>query len=310
MKIIFFGTSGFATVSLKALIKSEHKIDLVVTQPQKKRGRGQKVLPTAVQAYAQEEGVEVVTCKDVNSKDFIQRLKDIGADIFIVVDFGQILSSELLNIPKLFPLNIHASLLPQYRGAAPIQRAILDGKKKTGVTVMKIIKQLDSGDIIAQKKIKIDSSYDAATLRKKLAHMGSELLIDVLQKAAMDDVAFTKQDESKVTYAAKIKKQDGLIVWESPAERILNQVRACNPWPSAYTYFMGKMLKVLRVKLLDRVKDSQPGSVVKAENDEIIIACADYCISITELQLEGKKPLVCAEFLRGCPLPESTILGK
>ena len=310
MKIIFFGTSGFATVSLKALIQSEHKIDLVVTQPQKERGRGLKVLPTAVQAYAQEEGVEVVTCKDVNSKDFIQRLKDIGADIFVVVDFGQILSSELLNIPKLFPLNIHASLLPQYRGAAPIQRAILDGEKETGVTVMKIIKQLDSGDIIAQKKIKIDSSYDAATLRKKLAHMGSELLIDVLQKAAMDDVAFTKQDESKVTYAAKIKKQDGLIVWESPAERIFNQVRACNPWPSAYTYFMGKMLKVLRVKLLDRVKDSQPGSVVKAENDEIIIACADYCISITELQLEGKKPLVCAEFLRGCPLPESTILGK
>ena len=310
MKIIFLGTSEFATVSLKALIKSEHKIDLVATQPQKERGRGLKVLPTAVQAYAQEEGVEVVTCKDVNSKDFIQRLKDIGADIFIVVDFGQILSSELLNIPKLFPLNIHASLLPQYRGAAPIQRAILDGKKKTGVTVMKIIKQLDSGDIIAQKKIKIDSSYDAATLRKKLAHMGSELLIDVLQKAAMDDVAFTKQDESKVTYAAKIKKQDGLIIWESPAERILNQVRACNPWPSAYTYFMGKMLKVLRVKLLDRVKDSQPGSVVKAENGEIIVACADYCISITELQLEGKKPLVCAEFLRGCPLPESTILGK
>ena len=310
MKIIFFGTSEFATISLQSLIKSEHEIDLVVTQPQKERGRGLKVLPTAVQAYAQAQGVEVVACKDVNSKEFVERLKERDADIFVVVDFGQILSSEILNIPKLFPLNIHASLLPKYRGAAPIQRAILDGEKETGVTVMKITKQLDSGDIIAQKRIEIDSSYDAATLRKKLAHMGSELLIDVLQKAAMDDVAFTKQDESKVTYAAKIKKQDGLIIWESPAERILNQVRACNPWPSAYTYFMGKMLKVLRVKLLDRVKDSQPGSVVKAENDEIIIACADYCISIIELQLEGKKPLVCAEFLRGCPLPENTILGK
>jgi len=166
MKIIFFGTSEFAVVSLKELIKSEHDISFVVTQPKKERGRGLKLLPTCVEAYSQEEGVEVFACKDVNSKEFIERLKEREADIFVVVDFGQILSSELLNIPKLFPLNIHASLLPQYRGAAPIQRAILDGEKETGVTVMKIIKQLDSGDIIAQKRIEIDSSYDAATLRK------------------------------------------------------------------------------------------------------------------------------------------------
>jgi len=310
MKIIFFGTSEFATISLQSLIKSEHEIDLVVTQPQKERGRGLKVLPTAVQAYAQAQGVEVVACKDVNSKEFVERLKERDADIFVVVDFGQILSSEILNIPKLFPLNIHASLLPKYRGAAPIQRAILDGEKETGVTVMKITKQLDSGDIIAQKKIEIEDSCDAATLRKILASMGSQLLINVLRKIAIDDVIFKKQDESKATYAAKIKKQDGLIVWSGPAEKILNQVRACNPWPSAYTFFRRKMLKVLKVKSLDRVKDSQPGSVVKAENGEIVIACANACISITELQLEGKKPLVCAEFLRGCPLPEGTILGK
>ncbi len=310
MKIIFFGTSEFATISLQALIKSEHEIDLVVTQPQKERGRGLNLQPTAVQAYAQAQGMEVVTCKDVNSKEFIKNLKERGADIFVVVDFGQILSSELLNIPKLFPLNIHASLLPKYRGAAPIQRAILDGEKETGVTIMKIIKQLDSGDIIAQKNIEIKSDYDAVALRKRLANMGSELLIYVLRKIAIDDVIFKKQDESKATYAAKIKKQDGLIIWASPAEKILNQVRACKPWPSAYTYFRKKMLKVLKIKVLDRVTDSRPGSVVKAVNSEIVIACADACISITELQLEGKKPLVCAEFLRGCPLPEGTILGK
>ena len=192
MKIIFFGTSEFATISLQSLIKSEHEIDLVVTQPQKERGRGLKVLPTAVQAYAQAQGVEVVACKDVNSKEFVERLKERDADIFVVVDFGQILSSEILNIPKLFPLNIHASLLPKYRGAAPIQRAILDGEKETGVTVMKITKQLDSGDIIAQKKIEIEDSCDAATLRKILASMGSQLLINVLRKIAIDDVIFKK----------------------------------------------------------------------------------------------------------------------
>lgn len=309
MKIIFFGTSEFAVVSLRTLIRSEHDISFVVTQPKKERGRGLKLLPTDVEAYSQEEGIEVSACKDVNSGKFIERLKKSRADIFVVVDFGQILSDELLNIPKLFSLNIHASLLPEYRGAAPIQRAILDGKKETGVTIMKITRPLDSGDIIAQTRVAIEGNDDSVTLRKRLSDLGAELLIRTLERIDNADVTFTKQDESRVTYAAKIKKEDGLIIWQGPAEKIINQIRACNPWPSAYTYFNGRLLKVLKAEVLDKDRDAQPGSVVKAGKDKIIIACKDAYISIIELQLEGKKPLNAVDFLRGYPLSEGKSLG-
>ncbi len=309
MKIIFFGTSEFAIAPLRALLRSGHDISFVVTQPRRERGRGLKLLPTDVEAYSQEEGVKVSACKDVNSKEFIERLKRSRADIFIVVDFGQILSDELLNIPKLFSLNIHASLLPKYRGAAPIQRAILDGEKETGITIMKITRPLDSGDIIARMKVEIESNDDSVTLRKKLSNLGAELLIRTLKRIDKADVTFTKQDESKATYAAKIKKEDGLIIWISSGQRIINQIHACNPWPSAYTYFEGKLLKVLKAEVLGKDKDAKPGFVVGAEKDKIVVACKDAYISIIELQLEGKKPLSAAEFLRGYPLPEGKFLG-
>jgi len=309
MKIIFFGTSEFAVTALQALIKSEHDISFVVTQPRKERGRGLKLSPTEVEAYTQAEGIEASACKDVNSAEFIEHLKKSKADIFVVVDFGQILSDELLAIPKLFSLNIHASLLPKYRGAAPIQRAILDGEKETGVTIMKITRQLDSGDIITREKVGIEKSDDSVTLRTKLASMGARLLLSALKKIDNDDMVCTKQDESKATYAAKIKKEDGLIAWVGPAKKIINQVRACRPWPSAYTYLQSKMLKVLKAEVLDKAKSAQPGSVMEAKKDTIIVACKDARILITELQLEGKKPLSAAEFLRGYPLPEGKILG-
>ena len=309
MKIIFFGTSEFAIAPLRALLSSEHDVSFVVTQPRRGKGRGLKLLPTDVEAYSQKEGVDVFACRDVNSKEFIERLKMDKADIFIVFDFGQILSDELLSIPKLFSLNIHASLLPKYRGAAPIQRAILDGEKETGVTIMKITRPLDSGDIIARMKVKIDSSDDSATLRKKLSNLGADLLIRTLKRIDNADVTFTKQDESKATYASKIKKQDGLIAWAGSAERIINQIQACKPWPSAYTYFKGKLLKVLKAEVLDKDKDAKPGSVIRAEKDKIIIACKDAYILITELQLEGKKPLSAAEFLRGYTLLKGKLLG-
>lgn len=309
MKIIFFGTSEFAVVSLKALIKSEHDISFVVTQPKKERGRGLKLLPTCVEVYSQEEGVEVFACKDVNSKEFIGRLKEREAHIFVVVDFGQILSDELLKIPKLYSLNIHASLLPKYRGAAPIQRAILDGEKETGVTVMKITKPLDSGDIIAQARVRIESDDDSAALRKKLSLLGADLLISTLKRIDNTDITLTKQDESRATYARKIKKEDGRIVWASPAKRIINQIHACNPWPSAYTYFKGRLLKILKAEAVNKDNDAQPGSVIRPQKDKILIACKDAYISVTELQLEGKKPLITVEFLRGYPLFEGNILG-
>jgi len=309
MKIIFFGTSEFAVISLRALIKSEHDISFVVTQPKKERGRGLKLLPTCVEVYSQEECLDVFACKDVNSKEFIERLKEREADIFVVVDFGQILSDELLKIPKLYPLNIHASLLPKYRGAAPIQRAILDGEKETGVTIMKIIKPLDSGDIIAQAKVEIASDDDSATLRKKLALLGADLLISTLKRIDDDDITLTEQDESRATYARKIKKEDGLIVWAGPAKRIISQIHACNPWPSAYTYFKGRLLKILKAEAVNKDSNMQPGSVIRPQKDKILIACKDAYISVTELQLEGKKPLIASEFLRGYPLFEGNILG-
>jgi len=307
MKIVFFGTSEFAVSPLQGLIKCKHELVLVITQPKRQRGRGLKLLPTAVESYAKDSNIEVVAYEDVNSKESIANLREKAADLFVVVDFGQILSDELLAIPKLCPINIHASLLPRYRGAAPVQYAIINGDKETGVTIMEITKKLDSGDIIAQAKTQIKVDEDARILRQRLARLGSELLIETLDKIELKDAQFLKQDESKVVYASKLKKEDGHIDWNKDAFAIKNLIRGSIPWPSAYAYLEGKILKIYEADILAETFDEAPGTVVRADDEEILISCAKNAISIKELQLEGKKVLSVEEFLRGHKVTKGSV---
>jgi methionyl-tRNA formyltransferase len=311
MRIIFFGTAEFAVGSLKALVNSRHEVACVITQPQREKGRGLKLAKSPVEEYALTRSLQVFEFDDVNSSQAIKVLKDKEADLFVVAAFGQILSQEVLNIPGLYPINIHASLLPKYRGASPIQRAILNGDKKTGITIMLIDNFLDKGAIISKSEVKIEPDDDAIKLTARLSKCAAELIIKTIDKIEKGNVKFTPQDDKDATYAPKLIKADGLIDWGRDAREIINKVRACKPWPSAYTYMGEKYLKILDAeKVLSRQKEkASPGEVLVSFKDELIIACKNSSINIKELQLEGKKPLKTDEFLRGHNIEQGTILG-
>jgi len=309
MKIIFFGTSEFAVVSLKAIVESKHDLRSVVTQPRRPSGRGLQLLPTPAEEYAKSLGAKVLSYEDVNSKEALNSLEAENADVFVVVDFGQILSDEVLEIPKFLPINIHASLLPKYRGAAPIQYAIINGERITGITIMKITKKLDSGDIIAQSRVEIKDNDDALTLTKKLSEKGAELLIRTLDRMEAADIRSVAQEESEATYAPKLKKEDGLIDWTKKAHSIKNLVRGALSWPTAYTYIEGKILKILKAELSVTGTQAEPGVITELGDRGIVVSCGQGALLIKQLQLEGKKPLQAAEFLRGYPIKEGIILG-
>lgn len=310
MKIVFFGTSEFAVQPLEALINSRHKVVSAVTQPKRQRGRGLGVLPQAVEEQARRFGLEISRFEDINSEQAAGLLKEQKAQLFVVAAFGQILSKQNLEIPTYYSINIHASLLPKYRGAAPVQWAIMNGEKKTGITIMRMNESLDKGDIIAQEELEIGDDEDAASLNKRLSSLGAELLLQTLERIESDDVRFTPQDESKASYAPKLKKEDGLIDWKKDAPSIKNLVRGCYPWPSAYTYLDGKLLKMLEVNISAGIKDAAAGSVIQSSEEGISVVCGDGAILIKRLQLEGKKPLAAAEFLRGRPVKKGTIFGR
>jgi methionyl-tRNA formyltransferase len=310
MKIIYFATAEFAVAALKALANSRHDIACVVTQPPKKQGRGFKIVKGAIEEFALSRSIEVLRFSDINSASAAKSLKDKAADMFIVSAFGQILSKEVLSIPRLYPINIHASLLPRYRGASPIQRAILNGDKKTGISIIIMNESLDKGDIIAQKSINIDQQDDIIGLTAKLSRCAAELILKVVDKIESGGIKPVKQNEDEAVYAPKLTKQDGLIDWNRTSSYIVNQVRACRKWPFAYTFLDGKRLKILRAERFDFKKENAKcGEVVFSDKDRIIVFCRDSSLLIKELQLEGKKPLETEDFLRGHDIPVATILG-
>jgi len=311
MKIIFFGTSEFGVPALEVLLNSRHEVASAVTQPRKQKGRGLKLLPTPIEAYARKHNLKLLQFEDVNSKEAVDALRSEGAEICVIAAFGQILSRELLTIPGFYFINIHASLLPHYRGAAPIQRAIINGDTRTGITIMRVSEPLDSGDIITQQEIEISGDEDSLSLSRRLSVIGSQLLVKVLDSIESGNVEFRPQDESKATYAAKIRKEDGLIDWNRGALSIRDKVRGCYPWPSGYTYLDGKLLKILDVDIAAEVEGAKPGSIIDADEQGILVACKKSAILIKRLQLEGKRELAAAEFLRGRPIKiKNTCLGS
>lgn len=302
MKIVYFGTSEFAEVVMKELLKSEHKILALVAQPDRKKGRALKVSPPPAKVLAIEENIPVYQPEDASSRETIDYLKKLDADLFVVVSFGQILRKEVLSVPKFFSINLHSSLLPKYRGAAPINWAIINGDKVSGVTVIRMNEKMDEGDMILKKEINIEPEDTSITLSEKLSELGSCVLLDAMAVIEQEKAIFSKQDDSMVSYAPKLTKEDGLIDWNFPALTIHNRVRGLIPWPGAYTYLDGRILKIWKTSVADIAPENkmENGSVLAISRENgIIIKTGQGSITVKYLQLEGKKILDADAFLRG-----------
>lgn len=313
MNIVFFGTSEFAMPALRAIINSRHRLLAVVTQPDRKKGRRLKITSPPTKVLALSKSIEVFQPQDASANEAVEHLKRLKSDLFVVISFGQILKKEVLSIPKFFSINLHGSLLPRYRGAAPTNWAIINGDKVTGITVIRMNERLDEGDIITAKEVEIEEGDTNITLSEKLSEVGARLVLDVLDSIDTGrDLDFKKQDDSRASYAPKLKKEDGLIDWGKAACDIHNKVRGLIPWPGAYTSYEGKILKIWRTRpdSLLAEKGSYPGEVMDVSKGKgIIVNTGAGTLTIENLQLEGKKVLDADSFVRGHKIGRGYRLG-
>ncbi len=297
MKILFMGTPDFAAGSLKSLINAGYEISAVVTQPDRPKGRSGKPVFSPVKEVAVEAGIPVLQPERIKRPEETARLLEYPADIYVIAAFGQILSKEILDQPKYGCINVHASLLPKYRGASPIQRVILDGEKKTGITIMQMNEGLDTGDILYSKSLDLADDETFETLHDRLMDLGGEALVEALPLIEEGKITPVKQDDSLSCYAPLIKKEDGLIDWKNPSDRIYSQVRAFNPWPGAYTYISGKILKIWDAVPVQA--SGKAGDVIAVDKSSFTVACGDGAMKILALQPEGKKKMETSAFLLG-----------
>ncbi|SNR69410.1 methionyl-tRNA formyltransferase [Desulfurobacterium atlanticum] len=311
LKVVFMGTPDFAVPSLKALVESgKFDVPLVITQPDKPAGRGKRLTPPAVKKFALEKGIPVIQPEKIKeNRELFEILKEISPDFIVVAAYGKILPVELLNIPLIAPVNVHASLLPKYRGASPIQSAILNGEKETGVTIMRVRERLDSGEIYIQEKTEISDEDTAETLHDRLSVMGGKLLVEALPRIASGELKPIPQNESEATYCGQIKKEDGLIDWSEPAKAIFNKIRAFTPWPSAFTYFNGKLLKIMKAKPVGSGSCDATGKVVSVDDEGFTVSTGDGFLKILKVKPEGRKEMEACDFIRGYRVKEGDILG-
>lgn len=324
MKIVFFGTPDFAKGALEALIAAGHEITAVVTQPDKPKGRSRELLPPPVKECAIRHGIPVLQPVRVKRTEAVEELGAYPADVYIVAAFGQILSREILDIPRFGCLNIHASLLPRYRGASPIQHVIIDGEKETGVTVMQMDENLDTGDMLYKKKVEIADDDTFETLHDKLMALGGEAIVEALSLLEAGKLVPKKQDDALSCYAPLIQKNMGRLDFTKSAAELERLVRGMNPWPSAYTYYHGKQLKVWkavpeapgeeRAGEGQRGGDGQgirpvPGEITEVAKDCIKVAAGEGSLCIYELQLEGKKRMSAHDFLLGVKVAAGERMG-
>ena len=306
MRVVFWGTPDFAVESLKALINSKHNVVAVITQPDKPKGRGKKLTPPPVKVEAEKHGIPVYQPEKIkNNPEFIETLKKLNPDIFVVVAYGKILPKEIIEIPKYKTINVHASLLPKYRGAAPIQRAIMEGEDETGVCIMEITEELDAGDIYQCKKVKITPEDDITSLHDKLAKEGANLLIEVLDKIEKGQAKKVPQEHSKATYAKPIQKEDGKISWEKSAKEIFNQIRALKVWPKAYTNFRDKQVKILDAEVIDENSTGNPGEIVNIRKGKgFVVQTGKGKLLIKKIQFPNSKPISADDAVRGYHIKE------
>lgn len=308
MKIIFFGSDDFAGVHLEALLKTSHQIVACVTQPDKPKGRGMKVVFSPIKEIALEHKIPLLQPETLKDSNIISELKAFEADLFVVIAYGRILPQEVLDIPKKMAINVHGSLLPKYRGAAPINWAIINGDRETGVSIIKMNVKMDAGEILSDEKLPIAENDDASTLREKMAQKGKELLLKTISSIEKNTVTLRKQDESRVTIASKLTKELGKINWNQEAVKIHNLIRGLKPWPGAYTFYKGKQLKILSSEIKSSADQAKPGEVLETGRNGILVQARKQSLLIKEVQLEGSKKMTAAEFLIGHSLLKGSIL--
>ena len=296
MRVVFMGTPDFSVPALER-IATEHEVVAVVTQKDKPKGRGMSVSYTPVKESALKLNIPTYQPDKVKEESFVEELRELNPDVIVVIAFGQILSNDILTLPKYGCINVHASLLPKYRGAAPIQWAVIDGEEKSGVCTMKMDEGLDTGDIIDVDEITLDPKETGGSLFDKLAKLGGELILKTLQNLEFGKATFIKQDDSKSTYAKKMTKELGHIDFTKDAESIERLIRGLNPWPSAFTYLDGKVMKIWDADVVDA--GGVPGTVISEEKDSFVIATGSKALKVNELQLEGKKRMKASDFLNG-----------
>ena len=301
-RIIFMGTPEFCIPALKALAEEPgFDVLLAVTQPDRPKGRGKKLSPSAVKKTAMELGIEVFQPEKINTEDGIHKLSSLEPDFFVVVAYGQILSKKILDIPRVFPINIHASILPRYRGAAPIQAAVKNMDKETGVTTMVMAEKMDAGDILLCEKTPVDTEETAADLHDRLSMMGGDLIVETIHEVNRGELEPVAQDHSKASYVTLLKKSDGRINWQTSAKAICAHINAMTPWPGAFTELSGKRLKLFKARPSDMFHQTpaEPGTILSCSDDGIYVAADKGTVQILELMGSSGKRLDAASFLRG-----------
>lgn len=305
LRLIFMGTPDFSVPVLQQLMAAGHEIVCVYSQPPRPAGRGQKERPSPVHAFAESHGLLVRTPTRFKSEDVLNEFAELNADVAIVVAYGLILPKAALQAPKQGCINIHASLLPRWRGAAPIQRAILAGDAVSGVTIMQMDEGLDTGDMLAVRETKLEPDVTASTLHDRLSAMGAELIVETLAELSAGDIQPRPQPEEGVTYAAKLDKAEGRIDWSNPAIKIDRLVRAFTPWPGVWFEYANERIKVFAVRIVEGSGDIVPGTVL---DEALTVACGDGAIQILELQRPGKKRAFAQDVLRGYKIEKGVLL--
>ncbi len=308
MNILFIGTSEFAVIPLKQLVENRFNIKAVITQPDKIGGRGKKIIQSPVKTAALENNLNIFQPDSINCNEVKSLIKNENIDLGIVISYGQIIKPEIFNLPKYKIINIHPSLLPKYRGPSPIQSCLLNGDKKTGVSIIEISEKTDAGDILSQQGTDISMEDDYFSLHEKLSNIGAEILINVIKN--IDTLKRKIQDENSATYCRLISKEDAFILWKKPAVEIHNQIRALVKWPVAYTNFQGKILKIYKSKIIYDKYHEKPGTIIRLSKKSFGVVCGDgQLIEILKLQLQGKKILDTSTFLNGINLKTGETLN-
>lgn len=310
MKIVFMGTPDYAATALEAILAAGYEVTGVVCQPDKPKGRSGALSACPVKECALKHDLPVFQPERIKRPEAVAELRKFPADVFVVAAFGQILSEEILTMPKYGCINIHASLLPKYRGAAPIQWCIVDGEHETGVSIMQMDAGIDTGDILFTRTVPITAEETGGSLFDKLSQAGAELIVEALPKIESGDFTPVKQDDTQSNYARMLKKEDGQIRWNRPAEEIERLVRGMDPWPSAFTYYKGKQFKIWKASVLSGDTEGiKPGVILEVSKQGIVIVCGSDMLLVTEAQLEGKRRMSAADLANGRALEANEILG-
>lgn len=308
-RILMMGTPDFAVPSLQALVRQKYEVIGVVTQPDRPKGRKRILSPPPLKQEALKLGLTVYQPERLRDPEGIQKIQELAPDLIITAAYGQILPAEILNIPRFGCINVHASLLPRYRGGAPIHHALMAGEEETGVTIMYMVQQLDAGDMLAQRSLRIGTDDDVGTLHDKLSLLGAELLTELLPRLLKGQVTAVPQDQEQVTYAPNITRKDERIDWSRGAGDICDQIRGLRPWPVAFTSWKGEPLKVWKAKKVDHRGHEEPGTILQADENGIVVVAGVGAVVLTELQPAGKKVMPVEQFVRGRRMEPGERLG-